>query len=254
MADSALASSKDAQDVTSKTREWSAHWRGHAFQFAKRGAPTYDGSSGLRLLFIFFLLEGVIGPRVSLFHWLGFPIPPVWLRVPSMLAFALLLVRYAAGLRLSDIGLYGWTKWSRTEKSYFIQVFLISNCIFIVLFAKELLNVLSQPHVWGRICGVLFPYLLWGFYQEVVYRGILQTELVRRWGPLRGILISNSLFTFGPLHFYHFWRTSPALPVFAAIFAIGLFFSVLFWRSGNLWMVGILHGVGNFYIEGTQQP
>jgi membrane protease YdiL (CAAX protease family) len=55
-----------------------------------------------------------------------------------------------------------------------------------------------------RVLTVFLPYLLWGFYQEVMYRGILQTELVRRWGPLWGILVSNSLFTFGPLHFYRF--------------------------------------------------
>src|SRR6266567_8443087 len=70
-------------------------------------------------------------------------------------------------------------------------------------------------------------------------------------GPLRGILVSNSLYTFGPLHFYHFSHTHPALPMFAGIFAIGLFFGVLFRRSGNLWMVAIFHGIGNSYIEGT---
>ena len=34
----------------------------------------------------------------------------------------------------------------------------------------------------------------------------------------------------------------------AAIFAIGLFFGILFHRSGNLWIVAILHGIGNAYI------
>ena len=43
------------------------------------------------------------------------------------------------------------------------------------------------------------------------------------------------------------------LPMFAGIFAIGSFFAMLFWRSGNLWMVAIFHGIGNFYIEGTVQ-
>lgn len=33
-----------------------------------------------------------------------------------------------------------------------------------------------------------------------------------------------------------------------AIFAIGLFFGILFHRSGNLWIVAILHGIGNAYI------
>ena len=147
------------------------HWRGHAFLFEKKRSPTYGATGGLRLLLIFFALEGVIGPRLSLFSWIHLPLPPVWLRVPILLALAL--------------------------------------------------------------CG------------------ILQTELVRRWGPLRGILVSNSLYTFGPLHFYHFSHTHSALPMFAGIFAIGLFFGVLFRSSGNLWMVAIFHGIGNSYIEGT---
>jgi membrane protease YdiL (CAAX protease family) len=36
--------------------------------------------------------------------------------------------------------------------------------------------------------------------------------------------------------------------MFASIFAIGLFFGVLFNRSGNLWIVAVLHGIGNAYI------
>jgi uncharacterized protein len=235
------------------TSKLSPHWRGHAFLFEKKGAPTYDASAGLRLLLIFVVLEGVIGPRLSMFRWLHFPLPPVWLRVPVLLVFALLLVRFVAGLNLSQIGLYWWREWSGTEKSYFVQVFLIANLVFAVLFADRLQMILSEPSPLRRVWAVFVPYFLWGFYQEVVYRGILQTELVRRWGPLRGILISNSLFTFGPLHFYHFSHTSLVLPMFAGIFAIGLFFSVLFWRSGNLWMVAIFHGIGNSYIDGTQQ-
>ena len=99
--------------------------------------------------------------------------------------------------------------------------------------------------------GVVFATsFLWGFYQEVMYRGVLQTELVRRLGSWPGILAANVLFTFGPLHFYHFYEPAPAFPMFAGIFAIGLFFAVLFLRSGNLWMVGIFHGLGDSYVVG----
>ena len=100
------------------------------------------------------------------------------------------------------------------------------------------------------------PLLPWGPRltrgQELVYRGILQTELVRRWGSILGILVSNFLFTFGPLHFYHFSHgvSGRALPVFTGVFLMGLFFGVLFRRSGNLAIVGILHGLGNCYIDG----
>ena len=93
----------------------------------------------------------------------------------------------------------------------------------------------------------VLPGLLWGFYQELTYRGLLQTEVVRRTSPTLGIRISNAAFTFGPLHFDHFgWQSSATfshLWIFATIFGIGLFFSVLFHRSGNLWVVGIMHGL-----------
>ena len=236
-----------------RSRELSVHWKGHAFLFENNRAPTYDASTGLRLLLIFFALEGVIGPRLSLFTWLQLPLPPVWLRIPILLAFALLLVRFIAGLKLSQIGLVRWREWSGIEKSYCVQVFFIANVVFCVLFADRLRTILVEPFLLRRVLTVFLPYLLWGFYQEVVYRGVLQTELVRRWGTLLGILVSNLVFTFGPLHFYHFSHTSPALPMFAGIFATGVFFAVLFRRSGNLWLVAIFHGIGNAYIDGLHQ-
>ncbi len=95
--------------------------------------------------------------------------------------------------------------------------------------------------------------MIWGFYQEYLYRGLLQTELVRRWGAVAGILVSNLLFTFGPLHAYHLWigvNAPSHLFIFVAIFAIGLYFGVLFQSSKNLWIIGILHGLGDFFIDG----
>jgi membrane protease YdiL (CAAX protease family) len=229
----------------------SIHWRGHVFLFNRKPAPTYDASAGVRLLLVFVLLEGVIGPRLSLFSLLRLPLPPFWIRIPVLIGFALLLVRFIAKVKLSDIGLYRWREWSGTEKSYFVQLLITSNVVFSLLLAERLRTIVAAPTGMRQVLTVMLPYLLWGFYQELVYRGILQTELVRRWGPVIGIVVANTLFTFGPLHFYHFARTSPALPMFAGIFAIGLFFGVLFHRSGNLWMVAIAHGIGNAYIEGT---
>ena len=231
-------------------RELSAHWRGHVFRFGTKTSPTYDPSAGFRLLLIVLLLEGVIGPRLSLFSLLGLPVPPSWLRVPLLLSSALLLVRFVAGLALSQIGLYRWREWSRIEKSYFVQTFVIANVVFGVLFVDRWRAILAEPSLWGHVGLLLATSFLWGFYQEVVYRGILQTELVRRMGSVGGILVGNFLFTFGPLHFYHFYNASSALPMFAGIFAIGLFFAVLFQRSGNLWMVAIFHGLGDSYISG----
>ena len=234
-------------------RKLSDHWRGHVFRFGAKNSPTYDPSAGLRLLLIVFLLEAVVGPRLWLFSLLGLLPPPPWLRIPLLLGAALMLVRFFAGLSLARIGLYRWPEWNRVEKSYFVQTFVIANVVFSILFIDRLRAILAGPSLWGHVGPVLATSFLWGFYQEVVYRGILQTELVRRMGTLHGIFVANALFTFGPLHFYHFYQSSSA-PMFAGIFAIGLFFGVLFLRSGNLWIVGIFHGLGESYILGTLKP
>ncbi|HQR08329.1 MAG TPA: CPBP family intramembrane metalloprotease [Gemmatales bacterium] len=228
------------------------HLKGHLFLFDSKPSPGLSSSSGLRLLLIFLLLEAVLGPRLSLLDRLGFPSPAAWVRVPVLLGLASLLVRFFAGVKFVQIGLIAWRSWSVTEVSYFLQVLVIANVTFVILFADQLRIILSNSALWGPAALAIFTNLLWGFYQELVYRGILQTELVRRWGTVPGILVANTLFTFGPLHYYHFSRneTGQAWPMFAGIFLIGLFFSVLFRRSDNLWIVGTLHGLGDCYLDG----
>jgi membrane protease YdiL (CAAX protease family) len=230
------------------------HLRGHLFLFDAKPTPAFDPSSGARLLWIFLFLEGFLGPRLWILRPLGMPGPPFWVRVPLLLGLALLLVRYFARLEPSQLGLRPWRRWTTTEKSYFLQVLLLANVVFLLLFAGRIRAIVDRPS-WPSAAIALPVYLVWGFYQELMYRGILQRVLVTRWGPLPGILVSNLVYTFGPLHFYHFTgKTIPqALPMFAGIFAIGLFFAVLMWRSGNLWMVGIFHGLGDGYITGLAE-
>jgi CAAX protease family protein len=226
-----------------------SHLKGHALLFESKPPASYPPSAGVRLLLIFLLLEAVIGPRLSLMAGLGAPLPPLWLQAPLLLGLALILVRFVARVKFSEIGLYPWRLWSTTERSYFLQVTLLAIGVLSALSAERLQTIANDPALRSQVGVVAITYLIWGFYQEVVYRGILQTELQRRWGPWPAILAANVLFTFGPLHFYH-WSGPAPLPMFAAIFAIGLFFGALFWRSGNLWIVGVFHGIGDVFLTG----
>jgi membrane protease YdiL (CAAX protease family) len=232
-------------------RKWGGlgvHVRGHILLFDKKSAPVYGASTGARLLSIALVVEAF---RLVVVRWLH-PVLPLLILVLILLACALLLVRFAARLKLSQIGLYPWREWHPVEKSYFVQLLVIANIVFPLVFAGRLRLILAQPSALSTMWNVFVPYLFYGFYQEVVYRGILQSELVRRWGAFIGILIANVFYTFGPLHWYYFSsRSSVALPMFAAIFAIGLFFGILFRRSGNLWIVAVIHGIGNAYIVGS---
>ena len=239
-----------AKSDTPVPRRWgglSVHARGHVLLFDKRSASQYDASTGARLLFIAFVVEAF---RLVVARWLH-PALPLLILVLLLLASALLLVRFAAPLNLSQIGLYPWGEWHSVEKSYFVQLLVIANIVFPLVFAGRLWLILAQPSVLSTVWNVFVLYLFFGFYQEVVYRGILQSELVRRWGAFIGILLANVLYTFGPLHWNYFSaRGSVAVPMLASIFAIGLFFGILFRRSGNLWSVAVIHGIGNAYIVG----
>ena len=240
-----------AKSDTSVPRKWGwlgVHARGHFLLFDKKSAPGFDASTGARLLLIAVAVEAL---RIVVVMWLH-PALPLLILVLIPLVFSLLLVRFVAPLKLSQIGLYPWTEWTPVEKSYFVQLLVIANVVFPFVFAYRLRLILAQPSALTTLWNVFVPYLFFGFYQEVIYRGILQSELVRRWGTIIGILIANVLYTFGPLHWTYFGaRGSIAVPMFASIFAIGLFFGVLFRRSGNLWIVAVIHGIGNAYIVGS---
>jgi membrane protease YdiL (CAAX protease family) len=235
----------------------SPYWSGYVLSFGKKARPVYSNAAGIRLLATCFLLEALIRPSLraalpglvlSDEIWRGLAL------VSVALVLAVGLTRFWIRISFTAIGLYRWRQWASAEKWFFPQIVAVSLVAFMVTQWENLCAVPQQP-AWIRIGVVIFVWqTIWGFYQEYVYRGLLQTELVRRWGAAVGILAGNLLFTFGPLHAYHFSsaRDDPGhLWIFAAIFAIGLYFGVLFQRSGNLWMIGVLHGLGDFFIDGV---
>jgi membrane protease YdiL (CAAX protease family) len=224
-----------------------AHLRGHLLLFDERTAPALDAGAGVRLLLVAVLLE--VARLVALASL--YPAIPLWLLVPSLLLLALLAVPRLAGLRLADLGLAPWRDWSLVEKSYLLQVIVLVSIVFPLMLGLPSTRAADGGAI-GSLAGVFVTYLCFGFYQEVVYRGMVQTALVPRWGTVAGVLVANVLYTFGPLHWRYFESDpSRAVPMLASIFLIGLFFGALYARSGNLWIVGILHAIGNAYIVST---
>jgi len=147
--------------------------------------------------------------------------------------------------KLSQIGIYSWQNWSKKNKWILLIVTPIVIMIFsFTFFSRTVINH-SELFAIGSI--ILLREFLYGFYQEFLYRGILQTELVKRWGVWIGITVSNLVFTFGPEHF-HFYKSN--LIGFAFIFCLGLLFSFLYYRFKNLITIGIWHGIGNVFIDG----
>jgi hypothetical protein len=93
-------------------------WRGQLFLFEKSSSATYSSRQGTKLLIVSVLLEAVRmllktgAERLGILHRLW------WMGAEMMLLMLLacVLVTRFAGVPLSDIGLRGWSRWSRTEK------------------------------------------------------------------------------------------------------------------------------------------
>lgn len=221
----------------------------HALQFDRPERASPDATTGSRLLQAFVLVGLLLHPSLRALarsaglahtYWAG---PAV---VATLLIAVIVVMRRFVRTSGETIGLHPWSAWTRRERIYLLTVAPLAVVVFGVLFRARL-EQLAQSQGWARLWLLSVPTgLLWGIVQELVYRGLLQTELVRRLGSVPGVLAANLVFTFGPLHFNYFGLGTdrgPNWSMFAAIFGIGLFFGLLYRRSGNLWIPAVLHGI-----------
>lgn len=221
----------------------------HLLRFGRPARAAYDDATGVRLLLVFAVVGLMLQPGLRfLARAAGLGQQPwVPLAIIGVLLLATVLgVRRFARVERSAIGLQPWAEWTLREKLYVWTVTPMAVVSFIILFRDHLARLVAA-HGWNEFLLISVPTgLLWGAVQELLYRGLLQTELVRRLGVATGVLIANLLFVFGPLHFNH-WRIGTGEPprwgLLLAIFAIGGFFGVLYRRSGNLWIPMLFHGI-----------
>src|SRR3954452_4658322 len=109
-----------------KPKGFLVHLAGHVLLFERRPAPDFNAPVGMRLLAIAILVEALRLVAVKRLY----PAVPLGILVLLFLVCALLLVRFVAGLRFRQIGLYPWREWSPVEKSYFIQLIVLANIVF----------------------------------------------------------------------------------------------------------------------------
>ena len=171
--------------IEPETSQIHPFWRGHLFLFDRPPAPAYTSRKGSKLLLLFVMLEFLVRPLlVAGVRWLTLAERNWWTlaQVTILVILGCWLVTKFAGVRLSQLGLYPWKSWSKTEKFYFLQAIPIAIIVFSFSFSESLRGLWAHSDL-GQIGLFIFlPRMMWGFYQEFVYRGILQTELVRRWG------------------------------------------------------------------------
>jgi uncharacterized protein len=219
----------------------------HLLRFEMPLRPTYGNAVGIRVL-VAFLVVGV-----GMFFALRFVSDAVDARglpaanlgfVIALLAAFVVAQRALVGVPMSDVGLRRFANWTRRERLYFFQVVPLAAVLFAVVFGDHLAGLREQHGLAGFVLFSILTGLLWGAAQEFLYRGWLQTELTRRFGATAGLLAANVAFTFGPLHANYFAGSAGVRwGGLLAVFCIGLFFGIVYRRSGNVWIPAVLHGL-----------
>lgn len=183
-----------------------------------------------------------------------------WFNLPLRIALeiGLVLVVLVAGaalrVRPSQFGAV-LRKWTRWEWFAFLIVGGIELAVVTMVAGGR----------WPRLAeaGVLRGALAWafgefwfGFNQEFTFRGPLMSGLLRLSSPSLAIVLNTALFLAGPLHGPGLLRMLPGNPegaagMLAGVVATGLFFSWLRYRTDNLLLCSILHGIVNGFLNGA---
>ena len=111
--------------------------------------------------------------------------------------------------------------------------------------------VLTEPTY--RVFLFFIECLSVGFFEEIVFRGILLVFLIKKFshikdGVLLAIMISSAVF--GLSHVFNIFNGAGFGDTMIQIgysFLVGMMWSVIFLRTGNLWLTMLLHATYNFF-------
>jgi uncharacterized protein len=222
-------------------------WAIIVLYFNKKVKPLYYPEQGRDMLILAIVFEAIRAGITFYKNNLGYQ-DILSTGITAVVLLSLVLgVTKILGIKLKDVGLKKLSFWNTYEIVYFILMVPLGFFIF-YSFTKDKFTASLQENGWSMMVATFIFYLAWGFYQEWIYRGFIQTELTRRYDAATAIILANIIFTFGPLHIYQLYQGKFLL--IGATFLIGLVFGILYHRSYNLWIVGILHGIGNWFLVG----
>lgn len=196
---------------------------------------------------IFLMILGIILPSAiaspvsSVFGGSDTMVGRVYLGIVAMLVSFLLMKLYVLWFRpefKGNLGKDGFTKGMKLLIPFFAVwfVYFILNGIF-----DGAQYDLADPAVWasGFAAGVT---------EEVAFRGLAVTTLLRKFRSEKNIMISGILvgILFGAVHLANITAgDDPAIVLLTVAFAIGggILFSSVYTMCGNLWTVIIAHGL-----------
>lgn len=159
----------------------------------------------------------------------------------------ILIIIYCKFVEKRTLPSLGITK-KKFPINYLIGVLIglaMISSTFLINFLLGSISVSINPNSinWTFIILSLFGYIIQGFNEELLCRGFLMNAIASKKGPLVGILLNS--FFFGALHLLN---PNVTFLSFINISLVGIIFSLIFYKTNNLWIVGAMHSIWNFLL------
>ena len=123
-------------------------------------------------------------------------------------------------------------------------VFFLGSLMFGVLFSTLELPIffdLDQWVVLSTLVAAIIFYILNSFWQEIIFRGYLQTQAVERYGQMYGVIGIAVIFVI----FHGLVQSLTVIGIISGIILF-IFIGLLYDKTRSLYLVGVMHAVLNF--------
>lgn len=193
-------------------------------------------SSKLFLLIINVLNEGIYG--VELFFSFSKMLNEI-----IMLIIAIFLMTSISKLSVNQLG---FTK-EKKVKSYFKGVIIgitMITIVFVLIFLSDSITVyFIGIKDLNFLIKAFVMFLFQGLREELMYRSYLMPLFSKAFNNSFSILATSVLFTW--IHL-----SNPNLTLMAVfnLFVAGIMFALIYYYTGNIWVVGGIHSFWNFFI------
>ena len=174
-------------------------------------------------------------------------------QLPNLLPLNFLSQAILIAIPVAIVFLFGF-RGAFQRKNFFQGVFcglpyiVCYSIIFVLLLANNLNNPEATIQPWHRILYCLFSILGVGIREECIYRATIQNIVAKKYAnSVKGIWITVIVgaFIFGIMHAGNFFTTTTTpsaivVQIISAMFT-GLVLGAIYLRSGNLWVVMLIH-------------
>ncbi len=145
-------------------------------------------------------------------------------------------------IKLKDLGLNFTGAFAKIFTGTICGLIAISLVALVINLLEGTVTTYSfqSGYVKNLLVGIVF-FAFQGTYEELMYRGYLMPHFSKSIGIFWSIIISSVLFTL--LHALNPGMT--VMPVVNLMLA-SIVFSLVYYKTGNLWLVGFAHAIWNF--------